>query len=70
MNTKHFTYRVTWSPEDGHGETVPVALAVKDYSGEFCVRQRPKLAELLAATPENLARVAGWDEMPDVGVEL
>ena len=33
-------------------------------------RQRPKLAELLAATPENLHRVAGWDEMPDVGAEL
>ena len=33
-------------------------------------RQRPKLAELLAATPENLAPVAGWDEMPAVGVEL
>ena len=33
-------------------------------------RRRPKLAELLAATPENLARVAGWDEMPDVGAEL
>ena len=33
-------------------------------------RQRPKLAELLAATPENLALVAGWDEMADVGAEL
>ena len=33
-------------------------------------RQRPKLAELLAATPENLVPVAGWDEMPTVGAEL
>ena len=33
-------------------------------------RRRPKLAELLAATPENLARVPGWDEMTDVGAEL
>jgi len=33
-------------------------------------RQRPKLAELLVATPENLARVTGWDEMADVGAEL
>ena len=33
-------------------------------------RQRPKLAELLAATPENLACVTGWDEMADVGAEL
>ena len=32
-------------------------------------RQRPKLSELLAATPENLARLPGWDEMPDVGAE-
>ncbi len=33
-------------------------------------RQRSKLSELLAATPENLARVAGWDEMPALGAEL
>ncbi len=33
-------------------------------------RQRPKLAELLAATPENQVRVVGWDDMAEVGVEL
>ena len=33
-------------------------------------RRRPKLSELLAATPENLTRVAGWDEMPAIGAEL
>ncbi|MDP2816966.1 MAG: AbrB/MazE/SpoVT family DNA-binding domain-containing protein [Polaromonas sp.] len=33
-------------------------------------RQRPKLSELLAASPENLARVADWDEMPAIGTEL
>lgn len=33
-------------------------------------RERPKLSELLAATPKNLARVANWDEMPDLGAEL
>jgi antitoxin ChpS len=33
-------------------------------------RQRPKLAELLSATPENLVRVAGWDETPALGAEL
>ena len=77
MNTKHYTYRVTWSPEDGEyvglcaempslswlaktpqsalagiqkvvaevvadmsaeGETVPPALAERNYSGEFRVR--------------------------------
>lgn len=33
-------------------------------------RQSRKLSELLAATPENLARVADWDEMPALGAEL
>lgn len=33
-------------------------------------RERPKLSELLAATPKNLARVANWDEMPELGAEL
>ena len=33
-------------------------------------RQRPKLSELLAATPDNLARVADWDDMPALGAEL
>jgi antitoxin ChpS len=33
-------------------------------------RQRPTLSELLAATPENLPRVANWDEMPALGAEL
>lgn len=33
-------------------------------------RQRPKLAELLAATPEGTCRADGWDELPPVGAEL
>lgn len=33
-------------------------------------RQRPKLSELLASTPEDLCRTEGWDEMPSVGGEL
>ncbi|OGB33319.1 MAG: hypothetical protein A3F78_16640 [Burkholderiales bacterium RIFCSPLOWO2_12_FULL_61_40] len=33
-------------------------------------RQRRQLSELLAATPENLVRVADWDEMPALGAEL
>lgn len=33
-------------------------------------RQSRKLSELLAATPENLARVADWDEMQALGAEL
>jgi len=31
---------------------------------------RPTLAELLAATPKNIQRMEGWDEMPSVGKEL
>ncbi len=33
-------------------------------------RQRPKLADLLAATPEGLCRADGWDDMPATGGEL
>ncbi len=35
-------------------------------------RQRPKLSELLASTPEDaaLCRTEGWEEMPSVGGEL
>lgn len=32
-------------------------------------RPRRRLAELLAATPKGLQRVAGWDELPAVGKE-
>ena len=32
-------------------------------------RTRRSLAELLAATPDGLQRVEGWDEMPAVGEE-
>ncbi len=56
MSVDHYTYRVTWSPEDGEyvglcaefpshikiaGEVVPVPLAEKHYSGEFRVRIPP-----------------------------
>lgn len=34
------------------------------------VRQRPKLSELLAATPAGLCRADGWEEIPAVGDEL
>ena len=33
-------------------------------------RSRPSLAELLAATPEGVCRVEGWDEMGSAGAEL
>ena len=33
-------------------------------------KQRPKLSELLAATPMGAEREPGWDEMPAVGKEL
>jgi predicted HicB family RNase H-like nuclease len=87
MNTLHYTYRVTWSPEDqeyiglcaefaslswlaktpekalkgiqkivadvvtdlqASGESVPVALSEKSYSGEFRVRIPPLLHRNLA----------------------
>jgi predicted HicB family RNase H-like nuclease len=87
MSVDHYTYRVTWSPEDGEhvglcvefpslswlsdtpegalkgirqlvadaledmtaaGETVPVPLAEKRYSGEFRVRIPPEVHRNLA----------------------
>jgi predicted HicB family RNase H-like nuclease len=87
MSVDHYTYRVTWSPEDGeyvglcaelpslswlaatpedslsgirkvaaeavedmqlNGETVPVPLAEKHYSGEFRVRIPPLVHRSLA----------------------
>lgn len=33
-------------------------------------RERLKLADLLADTPEGLCRAPGWDEMPASGEEL
>ena len=33
-------------------------------------RARPKLDDLLNATPKGLCRAAGWDEMGSVGAEL
>jgi antitoxin ChpS len=33
-------------------------------------RQRPKLSELLASTPDGLSRACGWEEMPAAGAEL
>lgn len=89
MNVQHYTYRVTWSPEDqehvalctefpslswlaktpeaalkgiqkvvadvvadmqASGESVPDALAEKNYSGEFRVRIPPMLHRQLALT--------------------
>ncbi len=87
MHVDHYTYRVTWSPEDGEhvglcvefpslswladdpiaalkgirqmvsdvvtemeasGETIPVPLAERHYSGEFRVRIPPELHRALA----------------------
>jgi predicted HicB family RNase H-like nuclease len=101
MNIKHYTYRVTWSPEDGQhvglcaefaslswlantpeaalkgiqkvvaevvqdmngsGESVPEALAEKNYSGEFRVRIPPmvhrNLAMMAAEQGVSLNRLA------------
>ena len=101
MNIRHYTYRVTWSPEDdehvglcaefaslswlaktpeaalkgiqkvvgdvvadmlANGESVPVAMAEKRYSGEFRVRIPPllhrKLALMAAEQGVSLNRLA------------
>ena len=101
MDIQHYTYRVTWSPEDSEhvglcaelpslswlaktpqpalkgiqkvvgdvvadmvtsGETVPAALAEKNYSGEFRVRIPPmvhrQLALLAAEQGVSLNRLA------------
>ena len=89
MNTNHYTYRVTWSPEDNehvglctefpslswlaktpeaalagvrrvvkdvvadmqaNAESIPDALAAKNYSGQFIVRIPPELHRNLAMT--------------------
>ena len=47
-------------------------LALKIAGHELIVKPakpRRSLAELLAATPDGLQRVKGWDEMPTVGEE-
>jgi predicted HicB family RNase H-like nuclease len=101
MNIQHYTYRVTWSPEDSEhvglcaefaslswlaktpeaalkgiqkvvgdvvadmqvsGEPIPVALAEKNYSGEFRVRIPPlvhrNLALMAAEQGVSLNRLA------------
>jgi len=96
MNQDHFTYRVTWSPEDGeyvglcaefpslswlaatsekalagiqrtvaevltdmraNGETIPDAIAERQYSGEFRVRIPPHVHRLLVteATEQGIS---------------
>jgi len=96
MKTDHYTYRVTWSPEDEEhvglcaefaslswladtpeaalagirtlvaevvadiaeaGETPPVALAEREYSGEFRVRIPPELHRklVLQAAEQNIS---------------
>ena len=47
-------------------------LAVEIMGKELCLRPlraRRRLADLLAATPNGLHRVDGWDELPSVGTE-
>ena len=50
------------------------SLVAVEISGEELrlkpAHKRKSLAELLAATPEGLHRVEGWDEMPQAGGEL
>jgi antitoxin component of MazEF toxin-antitoxin module len=47
-------------------------VSIKIHGAELKIvpsRRRPRLAELLQATPEGLCRASGWDEMPAGGEE-
>jgi antitoxin ChpS len=51
------------------GSQVELSLAGKKMTVQAPERPRYKLADLMAEMPEGLPRVAGWDEMPEVGLE-
>ncbi len=51
------------------GSLVAVEIAGKELRLQP-VRRRKTLSELLAATPEGLHRLEGWDAMPQAGGEL
>ena len=51
------------------GNHVELEFPSKKISTQIVVQPRYKLADLLAGMPEGLPRIAGWDEMPSVGLE-
>jgi antitoxin ChpS len=53
----------------GEGQQVKLRLAGKTMTVEAPSRPKYKLADLMAEMPAELPRVAGWDDMPAVGLE-
>ena len=52
------------------GSQVELNLAGKTMTVEATPKRRYKLADLMAEMPDGLPRVDGWEETPDVGLEL
>lgn len=52
------------------GSQVELNLAGKTMTVEATPKRRYKLADLMAEMPDGLPRVAGWEETPDVGLEV
>ena len=52
------------------GSQVELNLAGKTMTVEATPKRRYKLADLMAEMPDGLPRVEGWEETPDVGLEV
>ena len=52
------------------GSQVELNLAGKTMTVEATPKRRYKLADLMAEMPDGLPRVDGWEETPDVGMEV
>lgn len=52
------------------GSQVELNLAGKTMTVEATPKCRYKLADLMAEMPDGLPRVDGWEETPDVGLEV
>ena len=52
------------------GSQVELNLAGKTMTVEATPKRRYKLADLMAEMPDGLPRVDGWEETPDVGLEV
>lgn len=52
------------------GSQVELNLAGKTMTVEATPKLRYKLADLMAEMPDGLPRVDGWEETPDVGLEV
>ena len=52
------------------GSQVELNLVGKTMTVEATPKRRYKLADLMAEMPDGLPRVEGWEETPDVGLEV